>query len=449
MIAALLLAAASHLPLLRSDAIIGVRASNLAFGGGFSERWDDDFPIGALVRVPIALEVLHRIEDGTLRPDQEPLVERMVRLGDAAATEGLLRLVGARAVNRRMAALGAAGVRVDRGTATPAAMGDLFVAIARHQDGLSEESHHKLVRWMETSTGVSRIRAALPPDARLAHVEGTVPGGTSDAVIFDSLHVIVIFTKDARSPGQDVERDIAAVTRAVEDWFNPPTGLRSLAFPLPPQSSDAIIGVGSRIPGSGAGWSEREDERFPMGRLVSVPIALEVLHRIDEGTLGAKEAGLAERMVRLGDTSAMNRLLRVVGARAVNRRMALLGADIRVDRGSATPVGMERLLVAIVRHDDALSDDSHDQLMRWMETSTGASRLETVFPPGVKLAHLEGRAPSATSDAVIVDSQRVIVVFTKNAESPPAAVQSDIDAIAGVVWSMMNFVSAPSSDSQR
>jgi len=60
--------------------------------------------------------------------------------------------------------------------------------------------------------------------------------------------------------------------------------------------------------------------------------------------------------------------------------------------------------------------------MRWMETSTGASRIEAVFPPGVKLAHLEGGAPGATSDAVIIDAQRVIVVFTKNAKSGLASV---------------------------
>ena len=281
--------------------------------------------MGALAGVPIALEVLHRIDEGTLPESHEVLVERMVRLGDTSATSRLLHLAGAGAVNRRMVALGAAGVRVDRGTATPAAMTALFVAMIKKHGGLSNVRYQTLMRWMETSTGTTRIKAALPPDVeRLAHIEGAMPGATADAVIFDTLNVVVIFTKNAKVPRREVERDIAAVTRVVSDWMDPPMVLSALATPLPPQTSDAVIGVW--VKDEGGGWCQREDEAFPMGGLASVPIALEVLHGIDGGTLPASHEELLERMVRLGDTAAADRLLRLIGVAAVNRRMAALGA---------------------------------------------------------------------------------------------------------------------------
>ena len=66
-VAALLFAVAFHLPLQKSDAIIGVVARDLVFGAGCAERWEDDFPMGNLAGVPIALEVLHRVDSGALR----------------------------------------------------------------------------------------------------------------------------------------------------------------------------------------------------------------------------------------------------------------------------------------------------------------------------------------------------------------------------------------------
>ena len=440
MIAAFLLAATFRLPLQRSDAVIGMAAKDHVFGAACSERADEPFPMGGLARLPIALEVLHRIDEGKLQA-KDALLERMVKSGDLAATDRLLRLVGAEAVNRRMAALGAPDVRVDRGTATPAAMEALLTSIAKGGGGLSPASYEKLMLWMETSPGASRIRAGLPPDVRsFAHMEGTTPGATADAAIF-GLSIVVIMTKSAKSPQRDVERDVAAVTRVVNDWLDPPIVFRALATPPPRQSSDATFGVWIRNLEWGPGWCEREEEVFPMGALVRLPIALEVLHRAD-----ANQDELLERMLRLGDAAATDRLLRWAGAEAINRRMAALGAaEIRVDAGTATPEAMERLLVAVARRDDGLSDASHDKLVRWMEASAGTSRLQAALPSGVKLAHLEGAASGATSDAVIIDGRRVIVMFTKNAKSSPQDVERDIVVMTRYLWD----VSAPSPGSRK
>ena len=58
-------------------------------------------------------------------------------------------------------------------------------------------------------------------------------------------------------------------------------------FQLPPQKSDAVIGVAAVDLESGRRIAIRNSERFPMGSVYKVPIALEVLHRIDDGTLKA------------------------------------------------------------------------------------------------------------------------------------------------------------------
>ena len=268
MMLALVLAAIFQLPPQKSDAVIGVAAIDLDSGARVSVRNNERFPMGSVYKVPIALEVLRRADAGVLRLDRvvtippkdfspgwsplrdaakgkpivmtlEELVEQMVRVSDNTASDYLLRLVGPPSVVRRMAELGAGGIRVDRteremaadlrrpggveryatdarDTATPDEMLNLLTAIAKRRDGLSDASHAKLLRWMtETKTGAKRIKAGVPRGAVVAHKTGTMPGTMNDAGIVDGRFVIVIFTKRAKSPDADVEGDIANVTRSV------------------------------------------------------------------------------------------------------------------------------------------------------------------------------------------------------------------------------------------
>jgi len=262
-------------------------------------------------------------------------------------------------------------------------------------------------------------------------------------------------------------------------------------FQLPPQKSDAVIGVAAIDLDSGARVSVRNAERFPMGSVYKVPIALEVLHRADAGVLrldrvvtippGDFSPGwsplrdaakgkpivmtleeLAEQMVRVSDNTASDYLLRTVGPASVVARMAQLGAgSIRIDRtereiaadlrrpggleryavdarDTATPDEILNVLIAIAKRRDGLSDASHAKLVRWMtETKTGSNRIKAGVPRGAVVAHKTGTMPGTMNDAGIIDDRIVIVIFTKRAKSPDADVESDIAAVTRGVWSSL------------
>ncbi|HJQ37072.1 MAG TPA: class A beta-lactamase [Thermoanaerobaculia bacterium] len=251
---ALILAATFALPPQASDAVIGVAAVDLKTGKRISIRGDERFPMGSVYKVPIALEVLRTqqldrvitIEPKDFSPGWSPLrdeakgkpivmtveqlAEAMVKLSDNTACDALLRIVTPQAVTKLMPD----GIRVDRqeremaadlrkpggreryasdprDTATPDAMLGLFTSIAKDRP-------EKLMRWMtETTTGPKRIKAGLPKGTIVAHKTGTMPGTTNDVAIIDGRYVIAIFTKASKMENEDVEPDIAAVTRAVHE----------------------------------------------------------------------------------------------------------------------------------------------------------------------------------------------------------------------------------------
>ena len=275
----LILAAALTLPPQKSDAVIGVAAVNLETGQRIAVRSDERFRMWSVYKVPIGMEVLRRVDAGTLKLEQvitvepkdfspgwSPLRDRakgqpiamslaewtgwMVKESDNTACDVLLRLVTPDAVNRYLAKLGVRGVRVDRqereqiadfrspggperyatdvrDTATPAGMLTLFTAIAQQRDGLSKKSHDLLLRWMTEGTiGAKRIKAGVPKGVVLAHKTGSGPGTTNDVAIIDGRIVMVIFTKNATVETEEVEPDIAAVARAVYAPLQPITRSR-------------------------------------------------------------------------------------------------------------------------------------------------------------------------------------------------------------------------------
>ncbi|HEX8151997.1 MAG TPA: serine hydrolase, partial [Thermoanaerobaculia bacterium] len=135
------------------------------------------------------------------------------------------------------------------------------------------------------------------------------------------------------------------------------------ALALPPQQSDAVIGVTAVHLESGRRVSVRGAEHFPMGSVFKFPIGLAVLKLVDDGklSLGRKVTiepkdfspgwsplrdaakgkpvtrtigELLELMVSRSDNTACDALLQLAGGGpAVTRRMAALGVPhIRVDR---------------------------------------------------------------------------------------------------------------------
>jgi beta-lactamase class A len=265
-------------------------------------------------------------------------------------------------------------------------------------------------------------------------------------------------------------------------------------FTLPPQKSDAVIGVAAIHVESGRRVSVRGSERFPMGSVYKFPIAIAVLRRVDEGKLSLEQKltiepedfapgwsplrdeangtpitltvrELLRHMVSISDNTASDALLRLAGGpRAVSARMAALGfGDIRVDRSeaqiaadlhkpdgpahyaidvrdTATPEDMAALLFAFWRGRDGLSAASHELLVKRMtESTTGARRIKAAVPRGATVTHKTGTMPGTANDVAIVASPDgkdhvVIAIFSKSGKAKLEDREDDIAAVAREVW---------------
>ena len=257
---------------------------------------------------------------------------------------------------------------------------------------------------------------------------------------------------------------------------------------LPPQKSDAIIGVSAIHLESGKRVSIRNTERFPMGSVYKFPIALAVLRRVDIGTMSLDQVvtieprdfspgwsplrekangrpivltvgELLHHMVSISDNTASDALLALVGGpTAVTTRMAELGfSAIRIDRSekqmaadlrkrggreryaidardTSTPDAMAELLAAFWNKRDGLSRESHAMLVQFMtETQTGAHRIKAAVP-GATVTHKTGTMPGTTNDVAVVTLRNgehiALAIFTKGSKRDVTAeAEADIRAI--------------------
>lgn len=262
------------------------------------------------------------------------------------------------------------------------------------------------------------------------------------------------------------------------------------AFQLPPQQSDAVIGVTAIHLESGRRVSVRGDERFPMGSVYKFPIVLTALRRVDDGTLKFEQTitiepkdfspgwsplresakgkpititlrELLRNTVSISDNTASDATLRLLGGPVVvQKRMQELGVGgIRIDRSektiaehlhepsgvknyatdvrdTATPDEMVALLTAFWQRKDGLSKESHELLMQWMiETPTGARRVKAVVAKGSTVAHKTGTMPGVVNDVAIVTSADgrehvVIAIFSKAGTSKDPLCEDDVAAAA-------------------
>jgi len=258
---------------------------------------------------------------------------------------------------------------------------------------------------------------------------------------------------------------------------------------LPPQKSDATIGVSAIHLESGKRLAVRNTERYPMGSVYKFPIALAVLRQVDNGTLSLDRKvtidprdfapgwsplrdrankkpitltvnELVQHMVSNSDNTASDALLALVGGpNAVTARMAELGfTSIRVDRSEkqmaadlkqkggaehystnardmTTPDAMAELLVAFWNKRDGLTPASHDLLVKYMsETSTGAKRIKAAVPSGSVVAHKTGTMPGTTNDVALItlpNGEHVaLAIFTKASKRDKTEdAEADIRAI--------------------
>ncbi|MGH7445192.1 MAG: serine hydrolase, partial [Longimicrobiales bacterium] len=208
-----------------SGGVMGVGALHLETGRAVLLNAADRFPMASSYKVPIAVQLLTRVDAGAVRLDSmivvEPgdihpgsgvisdlfddpgvilsvrnLIELMLLISDNSATDLVLRTAGGgAAVTQRMAELGVSGIRVDRPTVD--LIGD-FVGVR----GLPADHDVTEARWRELARAVSEAaqdsaavafdldpRDTSTPEGMLELLEmiwrGEAVGGESTELLLD------------------------------------------------------------------------------------------------------------------------------------------------------------------------------------------------------------------------------------------------------------------------
>jgi beta-lactamase class A len=254
---------------------VGIVVLNIETGETVSWNATQRFPMQSVYKMPIAMAVLKRVDEGSLLLDQKiqlrvtdlapkqvhsPIREKYPRAGvaltlrellrasivdsDSTASDVLLSLVRPDQVMEYLRRLGVNDLVVlntekelsqdrqaqYRNWATPEAAVRLL-RLLHEGSALSSDSRGLLLSWMtETQTGARRLRAALPAGAVVADKTGSsgtfggVTAATNDIGLItlpNGEHLAVaVFVSDSKAQQSIRERVIARIARASWDCWN-------------------------------------------------------------------------------------------------------------------------------------------------------------------------------------------------------------------------------------
>ena len=254
---------------------VGVAVRGVEAGDSAQVNAQAHLPMQSVYKFPLALAVLHAVDEGHLRLDQKlrlrpadlrpdtwsPLRERYPRgnvrvplrevlaytvsESDNNGCDILFRLLGGpAAVQKYVQSLGIADLRLVtteaemhqreaaqfENWATPAAVGRLLAGFSRGRY-LSPASHANLWQMLSTGpTGQQRLRAGVPAGTEVAHKTGTsgtnaagLATATNDAGLLtlpNGRHVaVVVFVANSTASEADRDKLIAAVSRLAWQHF--------------------------------------------------------------------------------------------------------------------------------------------------------------------------------------------------------------------------------------
>jgi beta-lactamase class A len=237
-------------------------------------RTGEKFPMQSVFKLPIAMAVLHGVDQGKLSLDQKVLVRKsdlvpegqgsvirdqhpggnfeislrellhaMMDVSDGTACDVLLRLAGGpAAVTKYVRSLGVNEMAIElsqkdmtpesreRNWASPKGALDLL-RVLQQGTPVSGPNRDLLLQLMADSrTGPRRIKGLLPPGTRVSHKTGT--SGTVNGLTFaindvgiatlpDSRHLaIAVFVSNSRVGETGSEDVIAEIARAAWDYFS-------------------------------------------------------------------------------------------------------------------------------------------------------------------------------------------------------------------------------------
>jgi len=266
-----------------------------------------------------------------------------------------------------------------------------------------------------------------------------------------------------------------------------PAALGEIAAP-----AGGTVGFAALDLSSGRSLAWHEAEAFPMQSVFKLPVAIELLHQVDEKkldlarvvALGPADARggpagtmavpakktvreLLEAMLITSDNVACDKLLSLLGGpRAVDARLRALGIehvtirfselDMHAGKGDnvATPAAMVALLAKVARREAGLSAASasllEDVLSR---VATGQQRIKGALPPRTPVAHKTGTSDTrggktdATNDVGLITlpngHRAAVAVFVHASPADVETRERTIAWLARVAYDTFNLSSLP------
>jgi len=228
----------------------GVVVKRLDDGAGAAINPGGVYYAASLFKVWVMVEAFQQEAGGLLSPDEQYVVsdyyaglslnpdevalcshvtaeealQAMMRVSDNVAANMMLERVGTANTNNMLRQFGLAVSGVQNGGdvyTTANGMELVLEAIARHQ-AVSPEASDEMLALLASETLDSRIPALLPPGTRIAHKTGSWDNATNDAGIAyspNATYVIVVLSDLGYDA--DADSEIAGLSRAVYEYFNP------------------------------------------------------------------------------------------------------------------------------------------------------------------------------------------------------------------------------------
>lgn len=274
------------LPLIQShEGRVAVSIKNLKTGTGFQHRPDAIMPTASLIKVAVMVESYRQAAAGELEltaavelreEDKVPgsgiltphfsagtrislrdAIQLMMAYSDNTATNLVLRAVGLKKTCATMKSLGLPETRINAfvfrretsidlersrtyGLGSTTAREMLQLLRLMHQGELvSPQASQQMLEHMRACQDDTKLAAALPADAVIAHKGGSVSGVRCDAGIIESpagpIAVCVLTADNAdRSWSENTaERLCARIARRTFDHFNPPWKQETISKPAP------------------------------------------------------------------------------------------------------------------------------------------------------------------------------------------------------------------------
>ena len=241
--------------------VMGLTIRGLSSGETLSVNGDMVFTQASAIKLPLLVELFRQVEEGRhaldepivlqesditsgsgvlrhLRPGAVTMSLRdyatlTVLVSDNTATNMLIERVGMDRVNQTMARLGLTHTKLQRkmmdreawledreNLSTPNEQARLLELIFKGEV-LGRESTEELIQALSIPKS-SRIRPLLPPDTRVAHKTGTVPGVVVDVgiVFLPDCPFIVSAMANWLTDPQEAEQAISRITLVAYQYFD-------------------------------------------------------------------------------------------------------------------------------------------------------------------------------------------------------------------------------------